>query len=542
MTTLVILIVVAVIAAQVYFFMNNLKRMKEFKNIFSSPNSYKIIKDDESGFVTGISGSGNQIFQEIKSSINKYLGNNKGSIIDFQLLKDAVDRHCDSVEDDINVQTPVPLYCGLAGTMLGVIIGLASLLFTNSIYSLMTGSTTGATASGAATGVSDLLSGVALAMIASVCGIGLTTCNSLLFKKYKLEQEKGKNTFLAWMQSKLLPELPSDTSEVMAKLVNGLNKFNREFTRNISILGSTFDAVNHSYQTQAEIIKMVHDMDVEKLAAANVRVLHRLESCTEKLDEFNEYLDKLDEFNFQFSRQAETQEIFKNISEYFNKSKAYIASDVAAADNTLQIAMGQLRDHSSDSINELKGQMTALSEAFMRMISEEKQSFEEFSQSLRSQFDHNMNQLPNISKQLDAIAAIPKQLEGISSRMSQANLQLERNMERALEKASRRNEFVGNGSSLGFPNSLRNWIIALLSVIALSCITNTCFNIFRTNRNAPTEQTESVPADTIATDSADSTEMKDAIPAANQRLDSTSSVLNPTQGNQPSQSELNSQG
>ena len=147
-----------------------------------------------------------------QSSINKYLGNNKGSIIDFQLLKDAVDRHCDSVEDDINVQTPVPLYCGLAGTMLGVIIGLASLLFTNSIYSLMTGSTTGATASGAATGVSDLLSGVALAMIASVCGIGLTTCNSLLFKKYKLEQEKGKNTFLAWMQSKLLPELPSDTS------------------------------------------------------------------------------------------------------------------------------------------------------------------------------------------------------------------------------------------------------------------------------------------------------------------------------------------
>ena len=134
---LVPIIILCIIALQIYFFVKNLNRMHEFRDIFESNETWEISKDEDTGFVNGIIGNGNSIFVAIRQSINKYLRNNAGSVIDFSLLKDAVDRHCDSVEDDISSQMPVPLYCGLAGTMLGVIIGLSSLLYTGSVTSLL---------------------------------------------------------------------------------------------------------------------------------------------------------------------------------------------------------------------------------------------------------------------------------------------------------------------------------------------------------------------------------------------------------------------
>lgn len=166
MKFIVPIIVLGIIMLQFYFFVKNLKRMHQFRDIFMKKGTWDISHDRDSGFVKGIYGQGNIIFSSIKDSINKYLNNSVGSVIDYNLLKDAVDRHCETVEEDIATQTPVPLYCGLAGTMLGVIIGLGSLLFTDSITSLMTNSSAQQSAFySAADGVSDLLTGVALSLI-----------------------------------------------------------------------------------------------------------------------------------------------------------------------------------------------------------------------------------------------------------------------------------------------------------------------------------------------------------------------------------------
>ena len=235
MSDLVLIIVVVIVTLQVVFFVKNVLRMREYKKIFVEERSWGLAHNPETKFVSGIFGSGNKIFESIKDSINKYLENNSGSVIDFSLLKDAVDRHCDSVENDINTLTPVPLYCGLAGTMAGVIVGLASLLKKEAISALLLNKDD-ASYEIVAKGVNDLLSGVGWAMLASICGILLTTISSLLFKRYKLQGESGKNTFLAWLQAKLLPELPSDTSDALNRLVKNLNKFNNTFADRKSVV------------------------------------------------------------------------------------------------------------------------------------------------------------------------------------------------------------------------------------------------------------------------------------------------------------------
>lgn len=556
-TILVVLVVLGVVALQYHFFHENHKRMEEFRDIFSEKTRSSLqIDHDLEDFVSGISGKGNQVFQNIKGSINEYLASNKGSVIDFHLIKDAIDRHYDAVDEDINAQMPVPLYCGLAGTMLGVIIGLASLLFANGLTTMMGGSERGATSEGqtvvvadsrimegeptkvtvkqvdarqnyvvsyddkdqpsglqhlsatemqqakatassivAAEGINDLLRGVAWAMVASVFGIFLTTRNSLKFKKFKLEAERGKNIFLSWLQSTLLPELPGDTGEAMGKLVVGLNKFNNTFTQNVSTLSQTFDKVNDSYRTQAEIIERIHDMDMQSMAEANVKVLHELQQSTAKLQQFNSYLDKMNAFNLQFSQQADTQQIFQKIADYFNHSKAYIQDDVDQADAVLNRALHNLNDSTIDHINHLQAHIEEMTDRLRNMIAGEQEAFDHLSHSLRTQFDENMRAMPSIAERMEQLADLPRKLDRFVTTLTESQYQLADTIaKRQLADGEAQSQIAASKKSKK-SSAHGGRMLRLVAMICLVIITACC--LFGTYA----VWSRSTPADTTTADS-----------------------------------------
>lgn len=489
MSLLVPIIVATIIVLQIFFFVKNVLRMREYKKIFAEEKSWGIAHNPETKFVSGIYGRGNKVFESIKDSINKYLENNSGSVIDFSLLKDAVDRHCDSVENDINTLTPTPLYCGLAGTMAGVIVGLSSLLTTGSITALLSsGSGNFGTA---AEGVNDLLAGVAWAMLASIMGILLTTIASLLFKRYKLQGESGKNTFLAWLQAKLLPELPSDTSDALNRLVKNLNKFNSTFAENTSSLRGALREVNESYRIQGDIIKAVHDMDVMKMAKANVRVLEELKECTDKLEQFNEYLDDIHgytdaihTFTTQFEQEANRLHVLEEIQQYFMRHKAEIAKDSADVDVALRNALRTLKETASQNTGELNSTLVQQAEEFKRIIADEKDSFERLNSELRAQFSAELTQIPMLQKQLSEIAGIPAKLDKLIERMERSNSTLASQVSGTMTRTAKELTTVsskGESSPYTVPQIMPGWmkwtVVVSVILIALACISNTVYNI-----------------------------------------------------------------
>ena len=512
MSLLVPFIVVVIIALQIFFFVKNVLRMREYKQIFSEESSWGIAHNSETKFVSGIYGRGNKVFESIKDSINKYLENNSGSVIDFSLLKDAVDRHCDSVENDINTLTPTPLYCGLAGTMAGVIVGLSSLLTTGSITALLSsGSGNFGTA---AEGVNDLLSGVAWAMLASIMGILLTTIASLLFKRYKLQGESGKNTFLAWLQAKLLPELPSDTSDALNRLVKNLNRFNNTFAENTSSLRGALREVNESYRIQGDIIKAVHDMDVMKMAKANVRVLEELKECTDKLEQFNEYLDDIHgytdaihTFTTQFEQEANRLHVLEEIQQFFMRHKAEIAKDSADVDVALRNALRTLKETASSNTSDLNSTLVQQAEEFKRIIADERESFERLNGELRAQFGAELNQIPMLQKQLAEIAGIPVKLDKLIDRMERSNSTLASQVSGTMTRTAKELITVsskGEPSPYAVPQMMPGWmkwtIVVSVILIALACISNTVYNICFAPENSTTSA-----ATWETTDQADST-------------------------------------
>ena len=514
MSIIVPIVVFAIICVQILFFVLNLYRMYEFKDVFKFESSWRIDKNEETGFIEG---SGNRIFSSIKLSINKYLSNNSGSVIDFHLLKDAADRHCDSVENDISTQTPIPLYCGLAGTMAGVILGLIPLISSGALIYLLGGELSLNISKEemdnlAASGINELLAGVAWAMAASICGIMLTTINSLLFKSCKLKEENGKSTFLAWMQSRLLPELPSDTSDALNRLVKNLNIFNRTFAENTSDLKGTLIKVNDAYKIQSKIIQTVHDMDVMKMAKANVRVLEELQQCTDKLELFNSYLDNIhgytdaiNTFTALFQQESNRLHVLEEIQQFFMRHKAEIAKDTADADVALKEALSVMRDSTVANVEELNKHFVTQSETFKRILQEEKEAFEElnndikgrfheyisenitsfkdFNKQMKAQFNSQMQQNSMLMKNLEPIANIPVQLDNLFNKMEQSNSSLAKEISQGMDKVAHSMERADDGKGKNsvslqvFPSWI-NWVIVIcIIVMALACVINTVYNM-----------------------------------------------------------------
>ena len=489
MHALVPVIIIAIICIQIFFFVKNLMRMNQFSKIFAEESSWRLRRNKQTNLVDGVYGAGNTIFESIKNSINKYLGNNSGSVIDFGLLKDAVDRHCDSVENDIATQTPIPLYWGLAGTMAGVIIGLTDLLKSDAILTLMgsSGGVINVASENAALGINALLSGVAWAMLASIIGILLTTANSLLFKRCKLKEENGKNSFLAWMQSELLPELPSDTSQALNNLVKNLNKFNNTFKENTSNLGNTLNAVNQSYAIQADIIKAVHDMDVMKMAKANVRVLQELKECTDKLETFNGYLndiegytDAIHRFETQFGEQADRLHVLEEIRDFFRRHKSEIAKTTADADKTLQESLENIKESTSENVNEMQKRFVEQSEHFKKILEEEKEAFERFMTQMNAQFSAQLSHMPQLAKQLEDISSIPVRLDKLIDKMEKSNAKLASDISIALKQSIQTAkvpaQLGSEGGTVFAGPSMPSWMkwtaISALIIIAAACVFN----------------------------------------------------------------------
>ncbi len=476
-TGIVIAIVVCIIIIQVCFFVGNVCRMVQFKKIFSKHESWETTKG-MGDMVNGISGEGDNIFKSIVVSINKYLSNNTGSVIDFDLLKDSVDRHCDAVENDIAMQTPIPLYCGLAGTMFGVIVGLFDLLNNNAILTLMANAEDNM---GQATeGIEGLLNGIAWAMVASIFGIILTTLNTFLFQRFKLAEESGKNSFLAWMQSTLLPELPQDTSQALTNLVKNLNKFNNTFSQNTAGLGEALQKVNESYAIQARIIEAVHDMDVVKMAKANVKVLQELQDCTDKLETFNEYLNDIEgytvaihRFEQQFQREESRLHILEEIRDFFVRHKGEIAKTTADAGNALEVALKSIKDSTSTNVSEVQAVFVKQCETLKDVIKKEREEFEKLAKEVRTQFSAQMANMPQVAKQMDMISQIPHELSDVVKKINTSNSDLLANIDKYIKQlqssksdsSNRRQEYQMS------PWMLKTGWIAIV-VIAIACLIN----------------------------------------------------------------------
>lgn len=227
------------------------------------------------------------ILSKILRAINTYLIRNKGAIADFNLLRDIIQRNLDTVEEEIAVTTPIPVYLGLVGTMLGIIIGLFSLPDIGS-ESFIQGN-----------GIANLLGGVKIAMIASAVGLILTIyTNGILFRGSKTHTEGHKNDLFTFLQTELLPVLSDSVNAGVNNLNRNLDRFSAQFSESVQQLDSLVQKNYDSMRAQQSALDTLQKIDVSKVANFNIKVLGELKQSMDALERLVLGLNNVDTFVF----------------------------------------------------------------------------------------------------------------------------------------------------------------------------------------------------------------------------------------------------
>jgi hypothetical protein len=423
-----------------------------------------------------------------------------------------VDRNCDAKEEEIDTQIPIPLYLGLMGTMAGILVGILYLWLSDGLNNLLnnTLSDTGAE------GVEALLGGVALAMIASILGIILTTTGSTKHKNSKVEVESNKNGFISWIQSELLPKMSNDMPDVLDKMTRNLATFNRTFSENTKELKGTLSQVNESYQLQAEIMKAVNKLKIAEIATANIAVYDKLKNCTEEIGYFSTYLhsvneyvanvkalnEKLDANETRMKAIEDMGIFFKQEKEIFEARKGFIYKAVGEVDATLQNALSKLKDNTDNQFIELTkatvkqqdvlqqalqkgleeasaqekevfeirqglvkkavdGVDTALQDALARLKENTDKQISELTTATAKQqqiFQERLGETPAIVAELKNLTAVKDTMSNLEKATWEQNQKLDNLTEAILKLAKTRTRISGTSPSVTKCNLFKKWL------------------------------------------------------------------------------------
>jgi hypothetical protein len=229
-----------------------------------------------------------EVFTSITEALNKYLFYNRHSVADFHLIKDIVERNTSTLEDEINLTISTPLYLGLMGTMLGIVIGLFSMSH------LMTMNVSD---KGLSTGIATLLGSVKIAMIGSFVGLAFTIINSAVaFRGTKYKLEAKKNAFYTLIQIELLPALNQGMESTLESLQINLSKFNEGFGQNLGKLSGVFDKNYEAIKLNKDLIDQLNSSKVAEITEYNVKVLGELKTSVAQFEKFNKLFKNVDDY------------------------------------------------------------------------------------------------------------------------------------------------------------------------------------------------------------------------------------------------------
>lgn len=261
-----------ILILQFYQYRLNLSKINNLEALYPDTGLEVVeIAEAEGLKLINHNGSFHAGFVRILSATNLYLQKNRGNAADFNIIRDISERESDAVENEIESNIALPLYIGLMGTFLGVIIGLVEITFFEEIKD---------------SSIQSFLGGVLIGMAGSACGLLLTTLGNYYFKQARLYRDRNKNNYYTFLQAELLPSLASDMSASLSSLKNNLDAFNQEFSENIHSFKGTVSGITQNLALQKEFLEVLQRGSYQQIVEANVEVFSKIEKSLPILDHF----------------------------------------------------------------------------------------------------------------------------------------------------------------------------------------------------------------------------------------------------------------
>ncbi|ADQ80181.1 hypothetical protein Palpr_2044 [Paludibacter propionicigenes WB4] len=405
---IILIIIVGIVIWQITRFVDTKKKLQTLKSVFPEGNNFYSLTTYTTGEFRIDSKHDNPVWKIIQSSINNYLLNNKGAVSDFHLLKDIVDRNCDSKEEEIETQIPVPLYLGLVGTMAGILVGVGILWISGGLSDLLSSST-----GNGAKGIEALLGGVAMAMISSINGILLTTWGAGMARKSKVELENNKHSFLGWIQVNLLPKLSDGgVAAEMEKVSQNLNLFNNTFSKNTHELKETFAFVQSTYKDISSVLNAINHLRINDIAKYNIQVYEKMHSYIDEVGALGMHLREVNQYLSATSTVVQKLDMVfeREISQFDERIRA-IKRAVGNIDEGIDRSLTALNTNTALHLDEFVKSSVHLNERFERVIEEQHNTLENAVTEQQKQFGEEL-----LKQEANIIDFIEKQNKVLESK------------------------------------------------------------------------------------------------------------------------------
>lgn len=390
----------------------------------------------------------NATMTSIKDALNMYLQKNSGAASDFALMKDVVERYCGAEEEEITVVQPIPLYMGLMGTMIGIIVGISVIAANGGVEKL--------------TNVSSMMTCVAIAMVASLVGIVFTTIISWKAKGAKTVVESRKNVFYSWLQTELLPVLSGNTVTALSMLQTNLMTFNQTFKGNIQEFDQVLTNVRKVSQDQAKALEAISRIDITQVAQANIAVLRELQKSTSQLEIFNQYLtnvngylDAVNSLNNNLSSHLDRTAAIERMGSFFESEieqvknrEEYIRQVVGSVDRSLEQSFNQMVSTMNTYMGELRTKTTSELDAIRNTYEQQQKAFVEKLKEQQEALSQKTEEMEKVLAGIQSLAETKAAINGLT--------EVSRNNSRQLQQIARvldSMDFSGNDHRSSYEES-----------------------------------------------------------------------------------------
>lgn len=266
-------------------------RLEAFLNAVhedSQPDQVMDDDDEDVQRVSLISKTGdydNPEFERVVFKTNSYLCKNVGTAADYELLKNICEHDIEVLDDQIHNTLNAPLYLGLAGTFLGVIMGISGVNLNEFIIGDVESS-----------GLQHLLWGVVAAMIASLCGLGMTVYNTVyLYKESVKDNDLAKEKYFDFLRRELMPVLSNSMASSLSSLKSVLGHFVDRFGRNLDSYAESAQLLNDNLEKQHIVLEEINKLSLTRTATKIAETFVTLKDSADKLEIFKTYQDNLND-------------------------------------------------------------------------------------------------------------------------------------------------------------------------------------------------------------------------------------------------------
>lgn len=262
-------------------------RLETFLGVIDAENQSDIDDDDEDvqlvSLISKAQDYDNPEFERVIFKTNSYLCKNHGTAADYELLKNICEHDIEVLDDQIHNTLNAPLYLGLAGTFIGVIVGLWGV----NLNEFMTGGVE-------TSGLQHLLWGVVAAMVASLCGLGMTVYNTVYsYKESVKDNDIAKEKYFDFLRRELMPVLSNSMASSLSSLKSVLGHFVDRFGKNLDSYAESAQLLNDNLEKQHQVLEDINKLSLTKTATKIAETFVNLKDSADKLEIFKRYQDQL---------------------------------------------------------------------------------------------------------------------------------------------------------------------------------------------------------------------------------------------------------